>query len=140
MLHACLCLSVIGLFCLCVESRNRIEKENENEYEMMDESYNDYDMQYYNYDYDNDAYYYNDDDEIVGGQYTDEHEYPSIVRINDFCGGSILSPIWILTAAHCVKHGEKVLVRAGEHVRSITENTEQHIYVMLFLFIFIFLI
>ena len=43
---------------------------------------------------------------IVGGQQTEPHERPWQVAlfIDDFyfCGGSILSPQWVVTAAHCV--------------------------------------
>ena len=46
---------------------------------------------------------------IVGGQETEVNEYPWQVGIssatsstNFFCGGSIVSDKWVLTAAHCI--------------------------------------
>ena len=45
---------------------------------------------------------------IVGGVETEEHEYPWQIGLvggsngNIYCGGSIISSKWILTAAHCV--------------------------------------
>lgn len=43
---------------------------------------------------------------IVGGTETAAHEYPWIVAISEnkrlYCGGSLISHNYILTAAHCV--------------------------------------
>ncbi|ODN04114.1 Trypsin-1 [Orchesella cincta] len=58
---------------------------------------------------------------IVGGVYAAEAEFPYQVSLSydgDFlCGGSILSTLLILTAAHCVKYKRpsRLLVTAGHH-------------------------
>ena len=57
---------------------------------------------------------------IVGGVGADLHEYPWQVALvspngDGYCGGSIISDQWILTAAHCLEGEEagNVFVRVG---------------------------
>ncbi|XP_071512547.1 uncharacterized protein [Panulirus ornatus] len=62
---------------------------------------------------------------IIGGTETEEHHYPWMVSIQlvknvgkiPFCGGSIISDKFILTAAHCVDglSEEQLEVRVGDH-------------------------
>ncbi|XP_029970691.1 coagulation factor IXa [Salarias fasciatus] len=69
---------------------------------------------------------------IVGGEVVIPGEIPWQVALvlhpsgEVFCGGSIVSERWIITAAHCVveAHGSFV-VRVGEHNVHINEGTEQ---------------
>ncbi|XP_068231252.1 transmembrane protease serine 9-like [Palaemon carinicauda] len=66
---------------------------------------------------------------IVGGQTTTVHEYPWQVGLTSasrpYCGGSIISNQWILTAAHCVEgdSASSVKVLIGEHNWGTTTET-----------------
>ncbi|XP_061573191.1 trypsin-2-like [Cololabis saira] len=69
-----------------------------------------------------------DDDKIVGGYECQPHSQPHQVSLNSgyhFCGGSLLTENWVVSAAHCYK--SHLEVRLGEHHIRINENTEQYI-------------
>ncbi|XP_070849286.1 trypsin-like [Chaetodon trifascialis] len=57
---------------------------------------------------------------IVGGQNVAPGSWPWQVSLDDpffgsFCGGSIITSEWVLTAAHCVSPGDNVVARMGLH-------------------------
>ncbi|XP_005523859.1 PREDICTED: trypsin I-P1-like [Pseudopodoces humilis] len=69
-----------------------------------------------------------DDDKIVGGYTCAEHSVPYQVSLNSgyhFCGGSLISSQWVLSAAHCYK--SRIQVQLGKHNLELTESTEQFI-------------
>ncbi|XP_058447265.1 putative serine protease 29 [Malaya genurostris] len=74
-----------------------------------------------------------DTERIVGGHNADPNEWPWIAALfnngRQFCGGSLIDNIHILTAAHCVAHMSswdvaRLSVKLGDHnIRSNTEVT-----------------
>ncbi|KAM3614238.1 uncharacterized protein V6R79_011597 [Siganus canaliculatus] len=69
------------------------------------------------------------DDKIVGGYECSKNSVPFQVSLftgYNFCGGTLLSDEWVLSAAHC-KTKSNVEVRLGEHDIWEPEGTEQHI-------------
>ncbi|KFB44697.1 AGAP008183-PA-like protein [Anopheles sinensis] len=76
-----------------------------------------------------------DTERIVGGHNADPNEWPWIAGLfnngRQFCGGSLIDNIHILTAAHCVAHMSsydvaRLSVKLGDH--NIRSNTEvQHV-------------
>lgn len=76
---------------------------------------------------------------IRGGWHADMNEWPWIVGIyrnnRQFCGGSLIDPTHILTAAHCIDHMKSsdiptLMVKLGDHdINTETETTTQNIKV-----------
>uniref|UniRef100_A0A2R8ZVZ5 Ovochymase 1 n=1 Tax=Pan paniscus TaxID=9597 RepID=A0A2R8ZVZ5_PANPA len=69
---------------------------------------------------------------IAGGEEACPHCWPWQVGLRflgDYqCGGAIINPVWILTAAHCVQLKNNPLswtIIAGDHDRNLKESTEQ---------------
>nr|XP_020861053.1 ovochymase-2 [Phascolarctos cinereus] len=69
---------------------------------------------------------------IVGGSPVEKGAYPWQVslkrREKHFCGGTIISAQWVITAAHCVMHKDMktfLNVTAGEHDMNVVEQGEQ---------------
>ncbi|XP_012863707.1 ovochymase-2 [Echinops telfairi] len=78
--------------------------------------------------------YFNIFSRIVGGSQVERGSYPWQVSLKrkqkHFCGGTIVSPEWVITAAHCVanrKIASSLYVTAGEHDLSQTEPGEQNL-------------
>src|SRR2546423_900823 len=68
---------------------------------------------------------------IVGGEESQAHEFPWLAEIkkagHHICGGSILNPHFVLTAAHCLQEFDmdQLRVFAGEHNLRCYEGREQ---------------
>uniref|UniRef100_A0A8C1NIF3 trypsin n=1 Tax=Cyprinus carpio TaxID=7962 RepID=A0A8C1NIF3_CYPCA len=69
-----------------------------------------------------------DDDKIVGGYECEPYSQPWQASLNSgyhFCGGSLVSEYWVVSAAHCYK--SRLEVRLGEHNIAVNEGSEQFI-------------
>lgn len=72
---------------------------------------------------------------IISGYNAAPNSWPWMAQINylggHHCGGALVSPQWIVTAAHCVNHAKKpqnyrdFRITLGEHRRSTREGYEQ---------------
>uniref|UniRef100_A0A8D2KXN5 trypsin n=1 Tax=Varanus komodoensis TaxID=61221 RepID=A0A8D2KXN5_VARKO len=69
-----------------------------------------------------------DDDKIVGGYDCLRYSVPYQVSLNSgyhFCGGSLISDQWVVSAAHCYKSRMQLVI--GEYNLAVLEGDEQFI-------------
>lgn len=71
---------------------------------------------------------------IVGGSDAITNEFPWRValystKLGVFCGGTIISPNWVMTAAHCTRAltGEPMYIDAGDHDLTISTEAQNEI-------------
>ena len=69
---------------------------------------------------------------IIGGREATRGHWPWQVAILNkykevFCGGTLIAPGWVLTAAHCIR--KHLYIRLGEHDLVINEGTEREYFV-----------
>ncbi|XP_003216690.1 chymotrypsin-like elastase family member 1 [Anolis carolinensis] len=74
---------------------------------------------------------------VVGGYEARKHAWPSQISLQyasggswyHTCGGTLLRPNWVMTAAHCVDRNMNFRVVVGDHNIYQNEGTEQYISV-----------
>lgn len=77
---------------------------------------------------------------IINGDIAAPHQFPHHVAIFYkalpltpeilYCGGSIITPEWTLTAGHCVPKFGSIIVKAGKHYININESYQQNRHVI----------
>ncbi|XP_062550004.1 serine protease SP24D-like [Armigeres subalbatus] len=67
---------------------------------------------------------------IVGGQFAEKNQFPhQVALLKDgrlYCGGSVLTETWVVTAAHCLKDGNNVYPpKRFEVLAGVLEHKDQ---------------
>ncbi|XP_046456353.1 brachyurin-like [Daphnia pulex] len=69
-----------------------------------------------------------DSSRIVGGVEAVPHEFPWQVAVtidgSSFCGGTLISDEWVMTAAHCADGANRFTLLLGAHDRTVAEPSQ----------------
>uniref|UniRef100_H2Z9S5 Peptidase S1 domain-containing protein n=1 Tax=Ciona savignyi TaxID=51511 RepID=H2Z9S5_CIOSA len=68
-------------------------------------------------------------DRIIGGTLTRPGDLPYIANLRQngyqFCGGTVVNEMWVVSAAHCWVKANRMQVFVGDYDLSVVETTEQ---------------